>query len=179
MGAIGVTGTGAANALAEEADVVLAVGTRLQDFTTGSWALFKNPDRRIIGLNVQAFDAGQARRAAAGRRCAGRARGARPRARRLDGAATPGRQRRASEKARWIDRRRRATREPTNAELPSDAQVIGAVQRAAQPSDIVVCAAGGLPGELHKLWKAGAAAAATTWNTAIPAWATRSPAASA
>ena len=47
MGAIGVTGTGAANALAEEADVVLAVGTRLQDFTTGSWALFKNPKRRI------------------------------------------------------------------------------------------------------------------------------------
>ncbi len=42
MGAVGVTGTGAANALAQEADVVLAVGTRLQDFTTGSWALFKN-----------------------------------------------------------------------------------------------------------------------------------------
>ena len=57
LGSIGVTGTGAANALAEEADVVLAVGTRLQDFTTGSWALFKNPERRIVGLNVQAFDA--------------------------------------------------------------------------------------------------------------------------
>ena len=57
LGALGVTGTAAANALAEEADVVLAVGTRLQDFTTGSWALFKNPDRRIIGLNVQTFDA--------------------------------------------------------------------------------------------------------------------------
>ncbi|WP_309086722.1 thiamine pyrophosphate-binding protein, partial [Chelativorans sp.] len=57
LGAVGVTGTGAANALAEEADVVIAVGTRLQDFTTGSWALFKNPDRRIVGLNVQAFDA--------------------------------------------------------------------------------------------------------------------------
>src|SRR5919112_6116062 len=57
LGAVGVTGTGAANALAEDADVVIAVGTRLQDFTTGSWALFKNPNRRIIGLNVQAFDA--------------------------------------------------------------------------------------------------------------------------
>src|SRR5918997_6296896 len=57
MGAIGVTGTSAANTLAAEADVILAVGTRLQDFTTGSWALFKNPERRIVGLNVQAFDA--------------------------------------------------------------------------------------------------------------------------
>ena len=57
MGAIGVTGTSAANKLASEADVILAVGTRLQDFTTGSWSLFKNPDRKIIGLNVQLFDA--------------------------------------------------------------------------------------------------------------------------
>src|SRR5690606_34013209 len=50
MGSVGVTGTSASNALAEEADLVLAVGTRLQDFTTGSWALFKNDDLRIIGL---------------------------------------------------------------------------------------------------------------------------------
>ena len=57
MGSVGVTGTSASNALAEDADVILAVGTRLQDFTTGSWALFKNPDVRIIGLNVQPFDA--------------------------------------------------------------------------------------------------------------------------
>src|SRR5690606_32710922 len=57
MGSIGVTGTSAANALAAEADVVLAVGTRLQDFTTGSWALFQNEDVKIIGLNVQLFDA--------------------------------------------------------------------------------------------------------------------------
>src|SRR3954452_3307774 len=51
MAAVGVTGTSAANRLAEEADVVLAVGTRLQDFTTGSWALFKNSGKTIIGLN--------------------------------------------------------------------------------------------------------------------------------
>ena len=57
MGSVGVTGTSASNQLAEEADVVLAVGTRLQDFTTGSWALFKNDDLKIIGLNVQPFDA--------------------------------------------------------------------------------------------------------------------------
>ena len=57
MAAVGVTGTSAANRLAEEADVVLAVGTRLQDFTTGSWALFKNPERRFVSINVQPFDA--------------------------------------------------------------------------------------------------------------------------
>ena len=57
MGAIGVTGTSAANALAAQADLVLAVGTRLQDFTTGSWALFGDPGRRIVSLNVQPFDA--------------------------------------------------------------------------------------------------------------------------
>src|SRR5690606_16385993 len=57
MGSVGVTGTSAANTLAEEADVVLAVGSRLQDFTTGSWALFKNDDLKIVGLNVQPFDA--------------------------------------------------------------------------------------------------------------------------
>jgi 3D-(3,5/4)-trihydroxycyclohexane-1,2-dione acylhydrolase (decyclizing) len=59
MGSIGVTGSSAANALAQEADVVLAIGTRLQDFTTGSRALFKNPERKIINLNTQAFDAGK------------------------------------------------------------------------------------------------------------------------
>ncbi|TIU93635.1 MAG: 3D-(3,5/4)-trihydroxycyclohexane-1,2-dione acylhydrolase (decyclizing), partial [Mesorhizobium sp.] len=59
MAAVGVTGTSAANRLAEEADVVLAIGTRLQDFTTGSWALFKNAGRTIIGLNTQVFDAGK------------------------------------------------------------------------------------------------------------------------
>src|SRR4029079_19152944 len=57
MGAIGVTGTSAANALAAQADLVLAVGTRLQDFTTGSRALFRHASRRIVSLNVQPFDA--------------------------------------------------------------------------------------------------------------------------
>jgi 3D-(3,5/4)-trihydroxycyclohexane-1,2-dione acylhydrolase (decyclizing) len=61
LGAIGVTGTGAANAMAREADLVLAIGTRLQDFTTASWTLFENPAARIIGLNVAAFDAGKHR----------------------------------------------------------------------------------------------------------------------
>ena len=57
LGSIGVTGSSATNAVAEAADVVLAVGTRLQDFTTGSWALFQDPDRRIVSINVTPYDA--------------------------------------------------------------------------------------------------------------------------
>jgi 3D-(3,5/4)-trihydroxycyclohexane-1,2-dione acylhydrolase (decyclizing) len=155
LGAVGVTGTGAANALAEEADVVIAVGTRLQDFTTGSWTLFKDPSRRIVGLNVQAFDATKhnAQALVADARA-----GLDELSRALEGWKAPeswaakGR----DEKARWSETAARYT-DPTNAELPSDAQVIGAVQRTSSPTDVVVCAAGGLPGELHKHWKASTA----------------------
>lgn len=155
LGAIGVTGTAAANALAEEADVVIAVGTRLQDFTTGSWALFKNPNRKIIGLNVQAFDATKhdaqplVADAKAGLTELGRALGT---WKAPDAWSAKAR----DEKTRWFESSARYT-DPTNAELPSDAQVIGAVQRTSSPGDVVVCAAGGLPGELHKHWKASAA----------------------
>ncbi|MFL5190164.1 MAG: 3D-(3,5/4)-trihydroxycyclohexane-1,2-dione acylhydrolase (decyclizing) [Microvirga sp.] len=155
LGAIGVTGTGAANALAEEADVVIAVGTRLQDFTTGSWALFKNPKRRIVGLNVQAFDATKHNAvplvsdARVGLEVLSQA---------LGGWKAPDvwTAKARDEKARWFESAARYT-DPTNAELPSDAQVIGAVQRTSSPTDVVVCAAGGLPGELHKHWKASTA----------------------
>jgi 3D-(3,5/4)-trihydroxycyclohexane-1,2-dione acylhydrolase (decyclizing) len=154
LGAIGVTGTGAANAMAREADVVLAIGTRLQDFTTGSRALFANPDCRIIGLNVQAFDAGK-------HRAQPLVSDARAGLAELDAALTNWRapsgwtDRAATEKAQWLDTAARYTA-PGNAALPSDAQVVGAVQRWSGASDVVVCAAGGLPGELHKLWQAGA-----------------------
>src|SRR5690606_29943923 len=57
LGPIGVTGSSSANMVAAEADLVLGVGTRFQDFTTGSWALFRNPERRLLSLNVQPFDA--------------------------------------------------------------------------------------------------------------------------
>ncbi|WP_414472286.1 3D-(3,5/4)-trihydroxycyclohexane-1,2-dione acylhydrolase (decyclizing) [Microvirga sp. M2] len=155
LGSVGVTGTKAANALAEDADVVIAVGTRLQDFTTGSWALFKNPERRIVGLNVQTFDA--TKHNALPLVCDARA-GLEELSRALGEWKAPeawtskGRE----EKARWFEIAARFT-DPTNAELPSDAQVIGAVQRSSSATDVVVCAAGGLPGELHKHWKASAA----------------------
>jgi 3D-(3,5/4)-trihydroxycyclohexane-1,2-dione acylhydrolase (decyclizing) len=155
LGAVGVTGTGAANALAEDADVVIAVGTRLQDFTTGSWALFKNPNRRIVGLNVQAFDATKHNAASL---VADARVGLEELSRALGSWKAPDSWTATArdEKARWFESAARYT-DPTNAELPSDAQVIGAVQRTSAPTDVVVCAAGGLPGELHKHWKASTA----------------------
>lgn len=154
MGALGVTGTAAANAMAAEADVVLAVGTRLQDFTTGSWALFANPSRKLIGLNVQPFDAGKHRAvpliadADAGLKELSRALG--------DWIAPAAWTALAArEKSAWLETAARYTT-PGNAALPSDAQVLGVVQAQAKRSDVVLCAAGGLPGEMHKLWQPGA-----------------------
>ncbi|WEX88383.1 3D-(3,5/4)-trihydroxycyclohexane-1,2-dione acylhydrolase (decyclizing) [Sinorhizobium garamanticum] len=155
MGSVGVTGTSASNALAEEADVVLAVGSRLQDFTTGSWALFKNDGLKIIGLNVQPFDAGKHNAlplisdARAGlNRISGGLGGYK-----ADSAWT---EKAKAGKAEWLAAADKATA-TTNAALPSDAQVIGAVQRARGGNKTtLVCAAGGLPGELHKLWQADA-----------------------
>ncbi|NIX75765.1 3D-(3,5/4)-trihydroxycyclohexane-1,2-dione acylhydrolase (decyclizing) [Microvirga terricola] len=152
LGSIGVTGTGAANALAEEADVVIAVGTRLQDFTTGSWALFKNPSRRIVGLNVQTFDATKHNALPL---VADAKVGLEELSAALQGWKAPEAwtTKARDEKACWFAASARYT-DATNDKLPSDAQVIGAVQRTSAPTDVVVCAAGGLPGELHKHWQA-------------------------
>ena len=151
LGAVGVTGTGAANAMAEEADVVLAVGTRLADFTTGSWTLLA-PSARIVALNVQPLDA--SKRAAvplvADAGAGLEALGAAMQSHRAPGSWT---ERVGKLRDAWRAEADAATA-PSNAARPSDAQVIGAVQRAAGRDAIVVCAAGGLPGELHKLWRA-------------------------
>ena len=154
MGAVGVTGTAAANKLANEADVIVGVGTRFQDFTTGSWALFQNPNRRFISLNVQAFDAAKHRAVGV----VGDAKAALAALdEKLGGWKAPAAHAEAARKAKaeWDATAARYTA-ATNAELPSDAEVLGAIMRAGEKSDIVVCAAGGLPGELHKLWRAGA-----------------------
>jgi len=152
QGAIGVTGSPAANALAADADVVLAVGTRLSDFTTGSHSLFGQA--RLVNLNVNAFDARKWR----GIELVGDAKlGLEALAQALPSWR--------SESA-WQDRARRAGDDwrtdvtrltgQRDVELPYDGDVIGAVQRSAKDStarDIVVCAAGTLPAELHKLWR--------------------------
>jgi 3D-(3,5/4)-trihydroxycyclohexane-1,2-dione acylhydrolase (decyclizing) len=151
VGSIGVTGSSAANALAREADLILGVGTRLQDFTTGSRALLPGA-ATLVQLNIQTFDAGKhgavplvgdARRTLED---LSRALG--------DHAASPGWQARTKALvAEWNAAVDQATA-PSNLELPTDAQVVGAVNRAAGADGVVVCAAGGLPGELHKLWRA-------------------------
>ena len=153
MGAVGVTGTSAANRLAEEADLVLAVGTRLQDFTTGSWALFKNGGKQVIGLNVQPFDAGKHRALS----LVGDARETLKELRKaLDGWTAPKSWTAGAPegKGEWRKAAAKVTA-ATNAALPSDAQVIGAVQRALGSGVTLINASGGLPGELHKLWQAG------------------------
>jgi 3D-(3,5/4)-trihydroxycyclohexane-1,2-dione acylhydrolase (decyclizing) len=153
LGSIGVTGTSAANAFAEEADVILAVGTRMQDFTTGSWALFKNENVRIIGLNTAAFDAAKRDSLPL---VADAREGLTLISDTLGGWKAPAAftESAAARTDEWMSAASGATA-ATNAALPSDAQVIGAVQRAiGGENSVLVCAAGGLPGELHKLWQA-------------------------
>jgi 3D-(3,5/4)-trihydroxycyclohexane-1,2-dione acylhydrolase (decyclizing) len=152
LGGIGVTGTAAANALAAQADVVLALGTRLQDFTTGSGTLFCAPGARILALNVQAADTVKfaATPLVADAREGLEALSAALGEWRAESAWT---ERARSERTRWYQLAAGYTTTMSEPR-PSDAEVIGAVQRNALPSDVVVCAAGGLPGELHKLWQA-------------------------
>ena len=159
LGSLGVTGTGCANALAAEADVVLAVGSRLADFTTGSWSLFQDPQMRLIGLNAQPLDAAKhGAHALVG--------DARVTLEELGECLADWRApadwtaRAQSAREDWLAVAAAYTEAPAATDAlpsdapPSDAQVIGAVQRAGRPSDVMVCAAGGLPGELHKHWQA-------------------------
>ncbi|HEY9026121.1 MAG TPA: 3D-(3,5/4)-trihydroxycyclohexane-1,2-dione acylhydrolase (decyclizing) [Burkholderiaceae bacterium] len=156
VGAIGVTGSPAANALAREADLVIGVGTRLQDFTTGSHALF--PQARLLGLNVQAFDAQKwhGEPLVCDARVGLEALSREAADWRADEGWTLDARRRA---AHWNARVAELTTRPKAGELPYDADVIGAVRDSAADSpanDVVVCAAGTLPAELHKLWRSGA-----------------------
>ena len=150
-GPIGGLGSSSANHLAAEADVVVAVGTRLQDFTTGSWSLFAD-DARFIGLNAARFDArkhqalpvvGDALEGLAELGVA------------LHGWQAPeawhGEARRAyGDWNAFVDQRSG----PTNAEVPTYAHVVGAINRLAEPRDLALTAAGGMPGELCMNWRA-------------------------
>src|SRR5258708_4455298 len=155
LGSIGVTGSPASNALASEADLILAVGTRLQDFTTGSNSLFART--RVVSLNANPFDASKGRGVPlqADARLGLEA---------LSKALAQWRaelgwtDRAKAEAAAWRSTVETITgrRELPKGQLPYDGEVIGAVQRSSPKSttdDIVVCAAGTLPAELHKLWR--------------------------
>lgn len=153
LGSVGVTGTSAANAIAEETDLVIAVGTRCQDFTTGSWALFKNEGFKLLSLNIAAYDA---LKHDSHPLVADAREGLKALSSGLSGWKAPAAlaEKAATEKTVWMEAAAKAMG-TTNAALPSDAQVIGAVVRSiGGEKTTLLCAAGGLPGELHKLWPA-------------------------
>jgi 3D-(3,5/4)-trihydroxycyclohexane-1,2-dione acylhydrolase (decyclizing) len=152
LGAVGATGTAAANRLAREADLVIGVGTRWGDFTTASKSAFQHPHVRFVNLNVAAFDAAKhsglpvvadARVALDGLRDALAGWGA--------GEAWT---MRAADEARAFGEEVARVVAPRESAMPHQAGVIGAINDAAGETGVVVCAAGSAPGDLHKLWRA-------------------------
>ncbi|MCD2440973.1 3D-(3,5/4)-trihydroxycyclohexane-1,2-dione acylhydrolase (decyclizing) [Agromyces sp. SYSU K20354] len=152
LGAVGATGTTAANRLASEADVVIGIGTRYSDFTTASRTAFRDPGVQFANINVAAFDAykhgtqlpvlADARETLVA--LAGELAG-----HRVEGSYA---ERIAREKAEW-DAAVDAAFAPSGRDLPGQPEIIGAVQSATAPEDVIVQAAGSLPGDLHKLWR--------------------------
>jgi len=148
-GPVGVTGCDPANALAEEADLIIAIGTRLQDFTTGSWTIFKNPVSKIISINAARFDATK-------RSSIALIGDAKESILELHSKLTG-----YKSDSSWSAKRattqqmvknnieKRISNKP---DLPSYAQVVATINNAASPSDYVLTAAGGLPGELNNNW---------------------------
>jgi 3D-(3,5/4)-trihydroxycyclohexane-1,2-dione acylhydrolase (decyclizing) len=151
FGSSGVTGSEVANRVCAEADLVIGVGTRFQDFTTGSWTVFANPERRLVSINLAGYDAakhdaiplvGDAKVAIA----------------RIDAALGDrswSHQDRGRGKA-WFEAADAVMAAPNHAGPPTDAQVIGAVQRQARRNTVAMCAAGTMPGALQVLWRAAA-----------------------
>jgi 3D-(3,5/4)-trihydroxycyclohexane-1,2-dione acylhydrolase (decyclizing) len=153
LGAVGATGTAAANAAARVADVVIGVGTRWSDFTTASKTAFADPGVRFINVNLTGFDAAKQ----AGLPVLGDARLV------LEGLADGLAGWRVSEdwqssaahaSAAWAGEVARLVSAAPDSGLPSQAQVIGAMNDAAGETGMVICAAGSAPGDLHKLWRA-------------------------
>ncbi len=152
MGAIGATGTFAANRIAKEADLVIGIGTRYSDFTTSSKTAFQNPAVRFINLNVAAFDASKHLALP----LVGDAQVTLEELLDLLGSYHVEANYRAQAErlhAEWdteVERIYNIRHTP----LPSQGELIGAVNELSEPSAIMVCAAGSLPGDLHKLWRA-------------------------
>jgi 3D-(3,5/4)-trihydroxycyclohexane-1,2-dione acylhydrolase (decyclizing) len=152
LGGVGATGTSAANRAAEQADLIIGIGTRYSDFTTASRTAFQNPEVRFVNVNVAPFDAfkhgstipliADAREAIV--------------------ALTAGLDRHVIAES-YAEQLRRWKQEwdavvddallPSGRDLPGQPEIIGAVQAASEPRDVVVQAAGSLPGDLHKLWR--------------------------
>jgi 3D-(3,5/4)-trihydroxycyclohexane-1,2-dione acylhydrolase (decyclizing) len=151
MGGVGATGTLAANRLAADADLVIGVGTRWSDFTTASHTAFRAEGVRFVNVNVADFDAAKH----AGLALVGDARASlEALAARLEGWSVPAERRELAarlqaEWAREVDRLYHLGHGPP----PAQSEVLGAVNELSGPRDVVVCAAGSMPGDLHKLWR--------------------------
>lgn len=149
LGAIGVTGTKGANRIAREADLVIAVGTRLSDFTTASKTAFQNPDVRFVAININDLDAHKH----AALPLTADARVTLQELLQIDYRVHEDyRSTIARLKEEWereVDRLFHLGQGPPVAQ----SEVIGALNRVCGPRDVVVCAAGSLPGDLHKLWR--------------------------
>ncbi len=151
LGPIGGLGGKAANNLAKQTDLAIAVGTKLADFTTGSWANFENPDFSLVSVNVSRFDASKHL------------------AQSVIGDAKVSLQELSNALGNWKapDEWHKKSRDelknwndyvdkesgPTNQELPSYAHAVGAIYRNSDPTDIAVTAAGGLVGEVVQIWR--------------------------
>jgi 3D-(3,5/4)-trihydroxycyclohexane-1,2-dione acylhydrolase (decyclizing) len=151
LGAIGATGTFAANRVAAAADLVIGVGTRYSDFTTASRTAFRNPHVQFVNVNVAELDAFKL----AGLPLVGDARATLERlAELLEGSAVDEDYRdEAAALSREWDAEVTRLYGLGHGPLPAQSEVIGAVNDAAAPADVVVCAAGSMPGDLHKLWR--------------------------
>ena len=152
LGAIGATGTLAANRVAAEADVVIGIGTRYSDFTTASRTAFQHPDVVFVNINVAAFDAykhGSQLPVIADARETLVALSTELAGHRVDAEYA---QRIARERAEW-DALVDEAFAPSGLTLPGQPEIIGAVQSSTAPEDVIVQAAGSLPGDLHKLWR--------------------------
>jgi 3D-(3,5/4)-trihydroxycyclohexane-1,2-dione acylhydrolase (decyclizing) len=151
LGAVGATGTFAANRVANEADVVIGVGTRWTDFTTASKTAFQNPEVRFINVNIADFDAAKH----AGLRLVGDAQAT------LEAlwealagyeVSSEYREQNARLNEEW-DHEVGRLYALDHGPLPAQSEVIGAVNSFSEAGDVVVCAAGSMPGDLHKLWR--------------------------
>ena len=151
ISAIGCLGEGSSNSLSKDTDLALAIGTKLADFTTGSWSNFHNPDFKLVSLNTARFDT---TKHLATPILSDAKVGLKQLSDALGEWKAP---------AKWFERAIKEKKEwdayvtkqsgPTNQEIPSYAHAVGAVYRNADPSDIVVTAAGGLVGEVVQIWK--------------------------
>jgi 3D-(3,5/4)-trihydroxycyclohexane-1,2-dione acylhydrolase (decyclizing) len=151
LGAVGSTGSTAANRMAREADLVIGVGTRYSDFTTASRTAFADPDVRFVNVNVSAFDAAK-------QSAIGVVADAREALVALGGALAgwsvdPSYRDRAGRLAAEWDEVVQRAYHLGHAPLPAQSEVIGVVNDVSGPRDVVVCAAGSMPGDLHKLWR--------------------------